>query len=152
MNGLQSASDLLFLPNNLCSLAMRHTLLATLNSKRFHNRRFSRQDAFEKYDKPCMKPLPGGEFTVCDCKSVNKIPNNYHIEYDGHYYSVVYTYCGKPAILKNLLITGGAGAGKTHIANALCITALHQLHMAMLNSRFCVAKRLKCEAKRSMTD
>ena len=28
---------------------------------------------------------------------------------------------------KNLLITGGAGAGKTHIANALCITALHQM-------------------------
>lgn len=28
---------------------------------------------------------------------------------------------------KNLLITGSAGAGKTHIANALCITALHQL-------------------------
>jgi len=75
-------------------------IVATLNSKRFQNRRFSRQDAFEKYDKPCMKPLPGGEFTVCDYKSVNKIPDNYHIEYDGHYYSVVYTYCGKPAILK----------------------------------------------------
>jgi len=28
---------------------------------------------------------------------------------------------------KNLLITGSAGAGKTHIANALCITALRQL-------------------------
>lgn len=28
---------------------------------------------------------------------------------------------------KNLLITGSAGAGKTHIANALCITALQQL-------------------------
>ena len=28
---------------------------------------------------------------------------------------------------KNLLITGSAGAGKTHIANAFCITALHQL-------------------------
>lgn len=28
---------------------------------------------------------------------------------------------------KNLLITGSAGAGKTHIANALCITALHQM-------------------------
>lgn len=27
---------------------------------------------------------------------------------------------------KNLIITGSAGAGKTHIANALCITALHQ--------------------------
>ena len=28
---------------------------------------------------------------------------------------------------RNLLITGSAGAGKTHIANALCVTALHQL-------------------------
>ena len=28
---------------------------------------------------------------------------------------------------KNLLITGSAGAGKTHIANALCIAALRQL-------------------------
>lgn len=27
---------------------------------------------------------------------------------------------------KNLLITGSAGAGKTHIANALCVVALHQ--------------------------
>lgn len=26
----------------------------------------------------------------------------------------------------NLLMTGGAGAGKTHIACALCITAMHQ--------------------------
>lgn len=29
---------------------------------------------------------------------------------------------------KNLLITGSAGAGKTYIANALCIAALHQQH------------------------
>lgn len=28
---------------------------------------------------------------------------------------------------KNLLITGGAGAGKTHVACALCITAMHQM-------------------------
>ena len=47
-----------------------------------------------------MKPLPGGEYTTCDYKAVLKVPNNYHIDYDGHYYSVLYTYCGKPAILK----------------------------------------------------
>lgn len=29
---------------------------------------------------------------------------------------------------RNLLITGSAGAGKTYIANALCIAALHQQH------------------------
>ena len=74
--------------------------VAVLNSRRFQGKTFSRQDAFEKYDRPCMKPLPGGAFTVCDYKPVNRIPDNYHIEYDGHYYSVVYTQCGKPAILK----------------------------------------------------
>ena len=75
-------------------------IVAVLNSKRFQGKSFSRQDAFEKYDKPCMKPLPGGAFTVCDYKAVNRVPDNYHIEYDGHYYSVVYTQSGKPAILK----------------------------------------------------
>ena len=75
-------------------------IVAVLNSRWFQNRSFSRLDAFEKYDKPCMKPLPGGTYTVCDYKAVNRVPDNYHIEYDDHYYSVVYTYCGKPAILK----------------------------------------------------
>ena len=75
-------------------------IVATLNSRLFQRKSFSRYDAFEKYDKPCLKPLPGGSFTVCDYKAVNKVPDNYHIEYDGHYYSVVYTHCGKPAILK----------------------------------------------------
>ncbi len=75
-------------------------IVATLNARLFQNKSFSRKDAFEKYDKPCMKPLPGGSYVVCDYKAVLKVPNNYHIEYDGHYYSVLYSYCGKPAILK----------------------------------------------------
>ena len=37
---------------------------------------------------------------VCDYKTVTRIPDNYHIEYDNHYYSVVYTHCGKSAIIK----------------------------------------------------
>lgn len=75
-------------------------IVATLNSRNFQGRSFSREQAFEKYDRPCMKPLPGGCFTVCDYKPVPAIPDNYHIEYDDHYYSVLYTYRGKPAILK----------------------------------------------------
>ena len=39
-----------------------------------------------------MKPLPGGCYTACDYKAVLKVPNNYHSEYDGHYYSVLYSY------------------------------------------------------------
>lgn len=75
-------------------------IVATLNTRRLQNKDFTRMDMFIKYDKPCMKPLPGGCFTVCDYKVVSKVPDNYHIEYDCHYYSVVYTYCGKSAIIK----------------------------------------------------
>ena len=34
-------------------------IVAVLNKRSFQGKDFSRQDAFEKYDKPCMKPLPG---------------------------------------------------------------------------------------------
>ena len=47
-----------------------------------------------------MKPLPGGDYTICDYKPFTSVPDNYHLEYDGHYYSVFYNYRGKPAILK----------------------------------------------------
>lgn len=75
-------------------------IVAELNSRNYQGKTYSRQDAFEKYDKPCMKPLPGDTFTVCDYKYILKVPENYHIEYDNHYYSLFYSYCGKPAILK----------------------------------------------------
>lgn len=75
-------------------------IVAVLNSRNYQNKNYSRTDLFMKYDKPCLKPLPGGSFTVCDYKTVSKIPDNYHVEYDDHYYSVVYTHCGKPAIIK----------------------------------------------------
>lgn len=62
--------------------------------------RRSRQYAFETYDLPRMRPLPEGHFTTCDYKYFQRVPENYHLEYDGHYYSVLYTRHGKPAILK----------------------------------------------------
>lgn len=63
-------------------------IVAVLNARPFQKENYSRMDAFLKYDKPCMKPLPGGIYMVCDYKTVTKIPDNYHIEYDNHYYSV----------------------------------------------------------------
>ena len=78
-------------------------IVAAINSRAFKRKsdiRSTRMDAFEKYDKPRMRKLPGGSYTLCDYKVFSKIPDNYHLEYDGHYYSVLYTYLGKPAILK----------------------------------------------------
>ena len=45
-------------------------IVAVLNARPFQNQAFSRQEMFIKYDKPCMKPLPGGEYTTCDYKAV----------------------------------------------------------------------------------
>ena len=47
-----------------------------------------------------MRPLPGRNFTVCDYRFFPRVPDNYHLEYDGHYYSVLYTRHGRPAMLK----------------------------------------------------
>ncbi len=49
---------------------------------------------------------------------------------------------------RNLLITGSAGAGKTHIANALCITALRQLRTV----RYIRANTLLMECEQARAD
>ena len=78
-------------------------IIAAINQGKFQNQRDIRRTrlhAFETYDKPRMKPLPAGNFTTCDYKCFLRVPDNYHLEYDGHYYSVSYMQHGKPAMLK----------------------------------------------------
>jgi transposase len=78
-------------------------IIADINRRQFQKKVGSRQDAYERYDKPHMKALPGDNYTTCDYKYFLRIPDNYHLDYDGHYYSVLYTYRGQPAILKATL-------------------------------------------------
>ncbi len=78
-------------------------IVAEINLGEFKDKkdiRKSRRSAFEAFDKPEMKPLATGNFTICDYKYYDHIPNNYHLQYDAHYYSVLYTHGDKPAILK----------------------------------------------------
>ena len=78
-------------------------IVADINQRPFQKRsdiRETRMNGYEKYDKPRMKKLPGENYTLCDYKYFLKVPDNYHLEFDGHYYSVLYTYRGRPAILK----------------------------------------------------
>ena len=74
------------------------TIVEEMNA-RTEKRAFSRDQLFNEYDLPCMKPL-SSRFTPSDYKFVSRVPDNYHLEYDGHYYSVSYTHHGKPAILR----------------------------------------------------
>lgn len=74
--------------------------IAAINSEKKTNSSVSKMESFLRYDKPQMKPLACESFTLCDYKCFEHVPNNYHLLYDDHYYSVLYTYYNQPAILK----------------------------------------------------
>ena len=59
----------------------------------------TRQELFDTFDRPNMRPLPNSHFSVFDYK-VQTVPNNYHLEYDNHYYSVPYELIRQELILK----------------------------------------------------
>ena len=82
-----------------------------LNNKLFEivdstNKEYSRKlkvikkETFETYDKPQMNPLPQVSFSLVDYKYVSKVPDNYHVEYDGHYYSIPFAYADKSVMIK----------------------------------------------------
>lgn len=74
--------------------------IAEINNRKLKAQSFSRLEAFLRYDKPQMRPLADGSFALCEYKYFARVPNNYHLLFDDHYYSVLYTYYGQPAILK----------------------------------------------------
>ncbi len=74
--------------------------IAEINNRKLKGQSFSRMDAFLRYDKPQMRTLAGDSFALCEYKYFARVPNNYHLLFDDHYYSVLYTYYGQPAILK----------------------------------------------------
>ncbi len=75
-------------------------IVQNLNDRKLQRLNISRREAFESYDKPRMHPLTNGSFTLCEYRYFAKVPNNYHLLYDGHYYSTPYSMYGQPAFLK----------------------------------------------------
>lgn len=62
-------------------------LLERLNQKPFKKLPGSRQSQFETLDKPALKPLPAQAYEYAEWKKA-RVHIDYHIEIDGHYYSV----------------------------------------------------------------
>lgn len=69
-------------------------LLDDLNSRPFKKLPGCRKDAFESLDRPVLKPLPTDAYTFSQWKKV-RAGIDYHIEVDGHYYSVPYQLRGQ---------------------------------------------------------
>lgn len=82
--------------------ALNHDIrerVTELAKRKFKHREGSRESIFLALDKPCLRPLPKEHFESFITKTVNKVPNNYHLEYDGFYYSVPYRFYGQMAII-----------------------------------------------------
>jgi transposase len=71
------------------------TLLDRLNLRPFKKLPGSRLSLFESLDRPALKPLPSQPYTYADWKKA-RVHIDYHIEVDGHYYSVPYQLIKEP--------------------------------------------------------
>ena len=69
-------------------------LLTKLNDKVMKGPKLSRRQLFEQEDKPVMRALPASRFTYAEWKRC-KVPPDYHVEVEGHFYSVPFTLGGK---------------------------------------------------------
>ena len=68
--------------------------LDKLINRPFQKLEGNRQTAFEAIDKPALKPLPATRHEYADWADA-KVAFNYHVEYQGFFYSVPYSNIGK---------------------------------------------------------
>jgi transposase len=61
-----------------------------LAKRPFQKRPGSREEVFNKVDKPALRPLPAARYEHAEY-ILRRVPDNYHVEYDGFYYSVPHT-------------------------------------------------------------
>jgi transposase len=64
-------------------------LLVELNDRPMKVLGISRRELFERVDRPALRPLPENRYEFGEWKKVRVAPD-YHVELEGHYYSVPY--------------------------------------------------------------
>ncbi len=64
-------------------------LLKRLNERAFKKLPGSRRELFEQLDRPALHPLPAQAYEFAEWKKV-RVNIDYHVEIEGHYYSVPY--------------------------------------------------------------
>lgn len=72
-----------------------HELLVYLNNRPFRKRRDeSRASLFQKLDKPALGPLPASRYDLSQWAQA-RVNIDYHVAFDGNWYSVPYTLTGE---------------------------------------------------------
>jgi len=64
--------------------------IAELSGRPFQRRIGSRLSVYEQIDKPALRPLPATRYEHAEY-AIRRVPDNYHVDYGGFYYSVPYT-------------------------------------------------------------
>ncbi len=73
--------------------------VAQLARRKFQKRPGSRESIFQSVDKPALRPLPARKYKAAEFVQ-RRVPTNYHVEYQGFYYSVNYTLLGQMVMLR----------------------------------------------------
>ena len=73
--------------------------VAELVKRPFQKRAGSRESVFLEIDRPALRPLPAMPYEA-PAYVERKVPDNYHVEYDGFYYSVPYRYYKQQVTVK----------------------------------------------------
>ena len=71
-------------------------LLVELNNRPYQRLPGSRRSVFEALDRPAMRALPSSPYVFAEWKEVT-VAFDYHVEIDGHYYSVPHALVGHSA-------------------------------------------------------
>ncbi len=74
-------------------------LLVRLNDRPFKKLPGSRRTAFAALDQPALRPLPATPYEYATWKTV-RVHIDYHVEVDGHYYSVPYALVKQPLAVR----------------------------------------------------
>jgi transposase len=125
-----------------------HTLLRTLNERPFKKLPGSRLSWFQELEQPLLKPLPPQRYYYAQWKKA-RVHLDYHIEVDGHYYSVPHAYLRQEvdvrvtALTIEILQHGKRLAAHPRSARKGAHTTLaehlpkaHQAHLAWSPTRF----------------
>jgi transposase len=90
-------------------------LLIDLNRRPFKKLPGCRREAFERLDRPALKPLPPGRMPIVRFKGA-RVNIDYHVELDGHYYSVPHRLVRTTVELRISRTTVEAFAGSRRVA------------------------------------
>ena len=90
-------------------------LLVDLNARPFRKLLGCRKSAFEALDRPALRPLPGSRMAIARFKRA-RVNIDYHVELDGHYYSVPHRLVRSTVELRITATTVEVLAGQQRVA------------------------------------